>query len=331
MRLSRRRFLLAATAAAFVGRAPAEHWQWRGSALGAEARIVLNGRRDQAEEALAAVVAEIDRLESIFSLHRPASQLCRLNAHGMLDAPARDLREALAACARWKRLTSGAFDPAVQPLWQHWAQGAAGSRHAALDRVRRAEIDFANEQVALSRGTALTLNGIAQGIIADRVTEILIRRGFSPPIIDTGEMRLSGSQRWPVDLPEAGLRLRLAEAAVATSAPGALSFDAAARRHHLFEPRSGESPGWWQSVTVIAPTAEAADALSTAFAVSPPELLGDLASGLDDVTVIATHRDGRVGIFGRKNHQYERLPYCPELRLPTQATLRHDDTIAGRT
>jgi len=301
MGLTRRRFLLAATAAALLGRVPAEHWEWRGSALGAEARIVLTGRRDQAEEALAAVVAEIDRLENIFSLHRPASQLSRLNAQGVLDAPSRDLSDALASSARWNRLTSGAFDPAVQPLWQYWAQGSAESEHIALDRVRRAKIGLAAGRVALSPGTALTLNGIAQGIIADRVTEILIRRGFTPPVIDTGEMRLSGPERRPVNLPEAGLRLYLADAAVATSAPGALSFDTAARRHHLFEPRSGDSPGWWRSVTVIAPTAEAADALSTAFAVSPPELMGDLASDLGDVAVIATQPDGRVSIFGRKN------------------------------
>lgn len=301
MGLTRRRFLLAATAAALLGRVPAEHWEWRGSALGAEARIVLTGRRDQAEDALAAVVAEIDRLENIFSLHRPSSQLSRLNAQGILDAPSRDLSDALAATVRWKRLTSGAFDPAVQPLWQYWAQGVAETEHAALGRVRRAEISLAAGRVTLSPGTALTLNGIAQGVIADRVAEILIRRGFTPPFIDTGEMRLSGPERRPVNLPEAGLRLYLAEAAVATSAPGALAFDTAARRHHLFEPRSGASPGWWRSVTVIAPTAEAADALSTAFAVSPPELMADLASDLEDVAVIATQPDGRVSIFGRKN------------------------------
>ncbi len=156
MGLTRRRFLLAATAAALVGRASAEHWEWRGSALGAEARIVLTGWRDQAEEALAAVVAEIDRLENIFSLHRPVSQLSRLNAQGMLDAPSRDLSDALVASARWKRLTSGVFDPAVQPLWQYWAQGPAKSEHAALDRVRRAEIGLAAGRVTLSPGTAPT-------------------------------------------------------------------------------------------------------------------------------------------------------------------------------
>jgi thiamine biosynthesis lipoprotein len=302
MRLTRRRFLLAAAATGILGGVPGrvrpERWEWRGSALGAEARIVLTGPKDQAEVALAEVVAEIDRLEDIFSLHRAHSQLSRLNAQGVLAAPSRDLRDALVASARWKRLTGGAFDPAVQSLWQHWARGTAEPAESALGRVRDAEIDLTAGLITLSPGTALTLNGIAQGIVADRVTGLLVRRGFTSPLIDTGEMRLSGPERRPVDLPEAGRRLHLAEAAVATSTPGALRFDPSGRRHHLFDPLSGDSPGWWRSVTVIAATAEAADALSTGFAVSPPELVGDLAASLGDIAVVATGRAGETRTFG---------------------------------
>jgi len=290
---------LAATAAAALGRVTPQRWEWRGNALGAEARIALAAPRDQAEAALAAVTAEIDRLEDIFSLHRPGSQLARLNAAGSLDGPARDLREALAASAHWSRATEGAFDPAVQPLWRLWARGE-GDAQTALDRVRAAHVSVADARITLAPGTGLTLNGIAQGIVADRVADLLARHGFTAPLIDTGEMRLPGGEQRIVALPDAGLRLRLAEAAVATSAPAALTFDPAGRHHHLFDPHSGASPCWWRSVTVVAPTAEAADALSTAFAVSSPESVGDLAAGLPDTAVIATSRDGRTRRFGAR-------------------------------
>lgn len=297
MKLTRRRFLLSAAAACALGRVTPRRWEWRGSALGAEARIVLAAPRDQAETALAAVIDEIDRLEGIFSLHRPGSQLSRLNADGRLASPARDLREALAASVHWSRATEGAFDPAVQPLWQFWARGE-GAAEAALTRVRKAQVRSTPSQAILSPGTALTLNGIAQGIITDRVAGLLVRHGFAAPLIDTGEMRLTGPERQAVDLPRAGLRLKLAETAVATSAPAALTFDAAGRRHHLFDPRTGDSPGTWRSVTVIAPSAEAADALSTACAVSPPDLVGDTAARLPDVAVIATDHAGETHLFG---------------------------------
>jgi thiamine biosynthesis lipoprotein len=297
MRLTRRRFLLMAVAAGALARVTPERWEWRGSALGAEARIVLAGPREEAKAALAGATAEIRRLEAIFSLHRPDSQLSRLNAAGRLTAPARDLRDALAAAERWKARTAGAFDPAVQPLWTHWATEAREGAEDALARVRQAHVALEPGQVRLAPGTALTLNGIAQGTVADRVAALLARHGLAPPLIDTGEMQLPGPERRAVDLPAAGLRLRVAEAAVATSAPAGFRFDAAGR-HHLFDPRSGASPCWWRSVTVVAPTAEAADALSTAFAVSPPEMVGDLAAGLDDVAVVGTRPDGRTRVYG---------------------------------
>ncbi|HSF96245.1 MAG TPA: FAD:protein FMN transferase [Thermohalobaculum sp.] len=297
MMFSRRRFMLAAVAAGTIGRVTPSRWEWRGSAMGAEARIVLDAPRDQAEAALAEVVADIDRLEEIFSLHRPGSQLSRLNAAGRLDAPARDLRNALASANRWARVTEGAFDPAVQPLWRAWAEGVEGAEEA-LTRVRGARIEVTPAGVSLSPGAALTLNGIAQGIVADRVAALLDRHGFAAPLIDTGEMQLPGPERRPVELPEAGVTVRLARTALATSAPSALTFDPAGRHHHLFDPRTGDSPGWWRSVTVIAPTAAQADALSTAFAVSPPDLVGDIAAGLPDIAVFATRREGEREVFG---------------------------------
>jgi thiamine biosynthesis lipoprotein len=259
--------------------------------MGAEACIVLAGPRDAAEAALGAVAAEIERLEDLFSLHRPDSQLARLNRDGALAAPARDFTEVLRLSARWRARTEGAFDPAVQPLWT----AAVEARPAPLDRVRAARVEIEPGRVRLSPGAALTLNGIAQGYIADRVAALLTRHGFAAPRIDTGEMRLPGRERRRLHLPDAGLELEVADCAVATSAPDALRLPGA--RHHLFDPRTGRSPEHWRAVTVVAPTAADADALSTAFAVSAPERIGDLVP--PDTLVLATDRAGRTRSYGR--------------------------------
>lgn len=299
MRLSRRRFLVAAAAAALLPGARPVRWEWRGSALGAEARIILEAPRERAEAAAAMVVAEIERLERIFSLHRAGSELSRLNASGLLAAPAVELTDTLAAALRWRSFTGGAFDPAVQPLWDHFARGR-GDIGEALERVRRARIELAPAALRLAPGTALTLNGIAQGTIADRVASLLAREGFAAPLVDTGEMRLAPGRRQRVRLPAADLVVELDGVALATSEPGALVFDAKGSRHHLFDPASGASPHFWRSVTVVAPSAEMADALSTAFAVSPREAVGDLAASLPDVAVLAIAADGTVHRFGAR-------------------------------
>lgn len=291
MTLSRRRFLLIAAALPLAGPARGNaRLEWRGDALGAEARIVLDGPRDKAEAAITEVAAEIDRLENLFSLHRPEAQLARLNRDGALDAPARDLLATLHRAEHWRTGTEGAFDPAIQPLWTATAHGKAIPASPAPPRPT-----LTAACLTLDPGTALTLNGIAQGTIADRVADLLARRGFTAPLIDTGEMRLPGPDYHRVTLPHAGLTLSLAGCALATSEPDALRF--ATGGHHLLDPRTGQSPDLWRAVTVIAPRAEDADALSTAFAISARERIGDLVP--DDTLVIATDRSGQTLRFGR--------------------------------
>jgi thiamine biosynthesis lipoprotein len=288
MMLSRRRFLVLAAATTALGSVSRRGvFEWRGDALGGEARIRLEGPRDQVEAALAESAAEIDRLENLFSLHRPDSQLSRLNRDGGLDAPARDLVNALTRAAMWKTRTEGAFDPAVQP---DWLAAARGEPPKPFPNVAP---HLAPGRITLPPRAALTLNGIAQGLVADRVADLLIRRGFGSPVIDTGETRLPGPARRLVGLSHAE-PVRLADCAVSTSEPGALRF--ASGRHHILDPRTGATPEIWRAVTVIAPRAIDADALSTAFAVSTAERIGDLVPA--DTLVIATDPEGRTRRFG---------------------------------
>ena len=291
--VTRRGFLVTAAAAAVLAPARRERFVWRGSALGGEARIVLEGPRDAAEDAARAAAAEISRLERLFSLHRPESQLVALNRDGRLDHPARDFRRALLDALDWTRRTEGAFDAAVQPLFAHHAAGATSA--PPLARVADARVRVQGDRVALSPGAALTLNGFAQGLVADAVTDLLLRRGFTPTLIDAGELRLPGAARQDVALADARVTLRLARTAVAVSRPGALTFPGGGG--HIFDPREGVPTACWRSVAVIAPSAAAADALSTAFAASSPERIGDLRPV--DAAVLAVTPQGELRRFGR--------------------------------
>ena len=66
--------------------------------------------------------------------------------------------------------------------------------------------------------------------------------------------------------------------AVATSAGAEFRFDPKDRFTHLFDPVTGRSPSLYSTVSVIAPTATEADALSTAFSLRPlPRIRGVVA------------------------------------------------------
>lgn len=271
--LSRRRFMAisAAVLAAGPSRA-APVRRWTGVALGARASITL--AQPEAERLVAAARAEIDRLEAIFSLYRTDSALSRLNRDGALDAPPHELVDCLGVVTLVHAATGGAFDPTVQPLWSAYAEAYAAGRApdeavlaSARSRVGWDRVEVTPGRVAFARpGMAMTLNGIAQGYIADRVTRLLEAEGLGDVLVDMGELRalggMPGGGAWTIQLP--GDRITgLRDRALATSALLGTVFDAAGRVGHILDPQSGRPSHGDRSITITAPTAALADALST--------------------------------------------------------------------
>lgn len=272
--LTRRR-VLALTAMALAGPSLAEtplHVA-TGQALGA--RVVLRLAHPEAALIAARAMSEIARLERVFSLYRPDSALVSLNTQGVLTDPPFELLELLTLAGSLHRASGGAFDPTVQPLWalhaETWAQGRAPQAAEIADaraRVGWDKLRFDAKSVRLPRGMALTLNGIAQGYIADRVAEFLAGEGLERVLIDTGELVALGPQpdgrAWPVTL-ASGADSPLMRGALASSAPLGTCFDPAQTQGHILDPRSGAPvASVWRAVSVRAPSAALADGLSTA-------------------------------------------------------------------
>ncbi len=167
----------------------------------------------------------IRALEARFSLYNPGSDLSRLNAAGRLDRLHPWMAELLAACGKIHRLTQGRFDPTVQSLW------TAPPGPSGWERVR-----LGRDAVQLAPGQSLTLNGIAQGYAADRISALLARHGFADTLADLGEFRARGGP-WRLGLadPEQGLMgyRTLAEGAVFRGAAAEALLDGAARLEDL--------------------------------------------------------------------------------------------------
>ena len=273
--LTRRRFIAitaalapALTPAAALARAEDLHVE-TGHALGAQ--VTLRLHHPEAARLAALAMDEIARLERIFSLYLPDSALARLNRDGALAEPPFELLECLTQAGAVHAASGGRFDPTVQPLWA--AEAAALQRGAALGADERAAVRalvgwsgvrLSPQAIALRPGMALTLNGIAQGFIADRVAALLADHGLTRALIDTGEMVALPEGRWPVGLPGGG-EVTLQGRALATSAPLGMTFGGDGVTSHILDPRSGRPlRPRWRSVTVSAPRAALADALSTA-------------------------------------------------------------------
>ncbi|WP_422038560.1 FAD:protein FMN transferase [Roseibium sp.] len=326
-RINRRRFLricaIASASACLPSSAPGANQalqRWTGTALGAPAEINLLGVDGEKARALFRLVDhEIRRLEGIFSLFRDDSELVRLNKDGCLKAPSLEFIELLGTVRLVHRVSDGAFDPTVQPLWIRFANGTApqdlSEMRAFADAASRtgfAKVRFDPSQIRYEKsGMAMTLNGIAQGYITDRVTALLEARGCRNVVVDLGEISARGGGSsgqhddnggWSVTLrpdpahPSARTGIRLKDAAVASSARLGTTLDREGNHSHILDPRSGHPVNAdLIAASVIAPSAALADGVSTAALVTGRKGLGTTLSQLPATKAFVVREDGTAG------------------------------------
>lgn len=291
----RRHFLRCIAGTGLAGGAAAAGWNWwhhgltnrvvsrNGIALGARVSMAaVHADRAVAEAALSAAFAELELVENLMSLYRPQSQLCRLNREGQIGNPHPYLVDVLRCAMEVARSSDGSFDVTVQPLWTLYHEAKTHGQlpddaaiQAACKRVDWRRIEISPHQIILrGHGTAVTLNGIAQGFAADAALNVLKRHGVSDALIDTGEFGARGRNAegtpWGIGIQHPRLEDALAaivpldNRCLATSGDYATTFSDDFTHNHLFNPRTGHSPKELCSVSVVAATAVMADALSTA-------------------------------------------------------------------
>jgi FAD:protein FMN transferase len=326
--LPRRRFLtIAAASAAFsciatrAGLAEAAVdvplRRWHGTALGAKAEILLyHPNQIEADRLIRESLAEVVRLERVFSLYKGDSAISILNRDGELRDPPFDLVQLLAQSQHFGSLTMGAFDITVQPLWRlyddHFRSqdpNPSGPPPEAIARARSfvdyRDILVESDRIAFKRpGMAITLNGIAQGYITDRVADLLVASGLEHVLIDLDELRAIGAhpdgEPWRVGIedpkrPGRSVKtVELADRAMGTSGGYGTQFDAAGRFNHIFDPETGLCADRYLSVTTIAPLAATADGLSTAFSVMAVGGMRVAIQAIGSMTAIVIMTDGSV-------------------------------------
>jgi thiamine biosynthesis lipoprotein len=191
--------------------------------------------------------------------------------------------------------TGGAFDPTVGQRMEElgfnrdYRTGEATAGRVATRQAvsyRDVSIDPVHLTVRTACPLVLDLGAVAKGLAIDLAAREL--RGFRDFAIDAGgDLYCGGSNRagepWSVGIRhprrpgEVLVTLRVSEAAVCTSGDYERRGDDDSAVHHLLDARTGATATTTASVTVMAPSAMVADALSTAaFVLGPTEGLSFL-------------------------------------------------------
>ncbi len=243
--------------------------------------------REETVTAVERSFAAIRRADEILSHYRAESDLMRLNKRASQGAVTvdRDLYRVLEDALRFASLSEGAFDVTVGPLVKLWEEAAdrdrVPSEREILDarkRVGSAKVELLPElRVRFAqKDLEINLGAIGKGWAVDRAVAVLKRHGVRDAFVSAGTSTVFAlgddglGEGWEVsvrnpieDDPLATYRIR--DQAVSTSAAYERYWEIAGNRFgHILDPRSGQPVTSMLSATVIAPTATAADALSTA-------------------------------------------------------------------
>ena len=284
------------------------------TAMACEFEVHLNaGQYRHATAAAMAALDVVDDLEAQLSVYRDDSELSEINraaAAGPLEVEPQ-LFELLLQCRQLYELTSGAFDITAGPLTRTWGfyrrQGRIPDEQeiaAALTRVgmQHVTLDPDARTIRMAADAELNLGGIGKGYALDRAVEKLLAAGVNDFVMHGGRSSLfahgvaGGSPSdggWLVNVLHPLVRgktlaqVRVRDRGLSTSGSGAQFFRSGGQRYgHILDPRSGHPAAGMLSVTVTAPTAAQADALSTAMYVLGVDAAREICETLPSVAAL---------------------------------------------
>lgn len=278
--------------------------------------MTLEACGQNADAALDEAVAEIERLDALWSVASSDGEIAQLNAEKQITASA----DTLALLTRAKEIsaaTSGLFSTTIAPLMEAWGFTSGDYRvpdeaelSALLAHVDDEEIAISDSTVTIPADAKVDLGGIAKGFTSARVMEI-----FRENSVENGILSLGGNVQalgtkpdgslWRVGLQDPAderalfATLELADKAVITSGAYERNFEQnGVVYHHIIDPRTGyPAESGLSSVTIVSDDGTLADGLSTALYIMGKEAAVEFwRSHRDDFDMVLLADDGAVTV-----------------------------------
>lgn len=264
-------------------------------------------------QAVAAIFAEVARLDQLMSTYIEDSRISEINRHAA-ERPVEagdELFRLILRSLDISVLTRGAFDITYDSVGQHY-DFRAGKRpdpatladEVQLINYRFVEADRTAGTIKFLRpGVRINLGGIAKGYAVERGIEVAQRFGVhNARVTAGGDTRLLGDrlgQPWmvgvqnPRDQGEVAVTIPLGDEAISTSGDYERFFiEDGERYHHIIVPSTGTPAGDIRSATIIGPDAVLTDALSTSVFIMGVDQGLRLISTLPDYEGIVIDADG---------------------------------------
>ena len=280
---------------------------------------VVSEQSKEAEEGLKDAVQEIKRIERLLTTFDEKSPTNQINAFAGISPVEvdKEVFDLIYRAQKISRLTQGAFDLSYgsldKRLWNfdqemiELPDPMEMANSIRLINFQAIELDSEKQTVFLqNKGMRIGFGGIGKGYAADRAKQLLVRNGFQHGVVNaSGDMSAWGKNEkglpWQVAIVDPDNPIRtvahfdLKDSAVATSGNYEKFVMIGGKKYsHTINPKTGYPIHGIKSVSVFAPVAELADALTTPIAVMGVEVGLDLVNQLNGVFCVIIDDANRI-------------------------------------
>ena len=280
---------------------------------------VVSDNANWAERCIDAAVAEISRIERLFTTFDNSSQTNKINRNAGVKPIVvdREVLNLIKRSIKISELTQGAFDITYgsvdKRLWNFdQRMTALPDKQTAKNMVRLINyknivLDEKNCTVfLLEKGTRIGFGGIGKGYAAERAKQVMKLHGAESGVVNaSGDLTAWGTQpnrqKWTVGVANPDLAsevfsyLQIADMAVATSGNYEKFITIDGKKYsHTIDPRTGLPVSGIKSVTIITTNAEIADAMATPVTIMGIKAGLDMINQMQNIEAIIIDDDNKI-------------------------------------
>lgn len=281
--------------------------------MGSSIEIQARGVNEvTAEKAITAAFEEARRIDTLFSTYIEGNPMWKINNtvadEILID---REIFHVMRRCEELWKLTGGAFDPAVANLGLLYGFDKEDGDYSipSEKEIQKALSNSGWKHISLREpnilvkpaGIKINFNSCIPGYAADRIANLLSNFGIKEYLINVGGEIFARGKEWKVGIRHPRNQndllavIKVDGFGVATSGDYEKYIDSNGKRiSHIFNPVTGKPAGHYESITVIAPDAMTADALSTALFVMDIEKALKLINSLENTEAVLVDSTGTI-------------------------------------
>ena len=287
-------------------------------------------------------VAEISRIEKLISSWDPNSQTSKINLNaGIKPVPVdSELFQLIRRCKKVSKLTGGLFDISFASIDKVWKFDGSMTRMpteeeiaASVSKINYENIilDEKNSTVFLKEvGMKIGFGGIGKGYAANKAKAMMVSMGIASGVVNAGGDLIAwgkqeNGQDWNVGITDPKDKtkiigwLNISDQAVVTSGDYEKFVEFNGKRYgHIINPKTGMPASGINSVTIICPDAELADALATAVFVLGIKDGIDLINQLNGIEGVVINDQDLI--FSSKNIQMNLEQEIPIYKIKEHQT-----------